>query len=159
AIGSVKSNIGHCESAAGIAGLTKVLLQLAHGELVPSLHSQVLNPNINFSDTPFVVQREVSAWRRPVVEVDGGAREYPRIAGLSSFGAGGSNAHVVIEEYVAPAAARRSGTVRAAHPAVIVLSGKSADRLRERVEQLAAALDRRGFEDADLVDIAYTLQV
>ena len=64
AIGSVKSNIGHCESAAGIAALTKVLLQMKHGELVPSLHSEELNPNINFSETPFVVQQELAEWKR-----------------------------------------------------------------------------------------------
>jgi len=98
AIGSAKSNIGHAESAAGIAGLTKVLLQMKHGTLVPSLHSQTLNPHIDFGTTPFVVQREVAAWSRPTLNLDGRSREWPRIAGLSSFGAGGSNAHLVIEE-------------------------------------------------------------
>src|SRR5215467_9297485 len=93
AIGSVKSNIGHGESAAGIAGLTKILLQLKHSQLVPSLHAQTLNPNIDFAATPFVVQQELAPWRRPVVESDGLRREYPRIAGISSFGAGGANAH------------------------------------------------------------------
>ncbi|MET0335643.1 MAG: SDR family NAD(P)-dependent oxidoreductase, partial [Rhizobacter sp.] len=86
AIGSAKSNIGHCESAAGIAGLTKVLLQMRHGQLVPSLHSEVLNPNIDFGRTPFRVQRELATWDRPVID----GREQPRTAGISSFGAGGS---------------------------------------------------------------------
>ncbi|WP_230646940.1 polyketide synthase, partial [Bradyrhizobium sp. Leaf401] len=103
AIGSAKSNIGHCESAAGIAGLTKVLLQLKHGQLVPSLHSEVLNPHIDFANSPFVVQQGLSDWPRPVLEENGMRKEHPRMAGISSFGAGGSNAHVVIEEYVAPA--------------------------------------------------------
>src|SRR5690606_36545284 len=68
-IGSVKSNIGHCESAAGIAGLTKILLQMKHKQLVPSLHSQSLNPKIDFSSTPFQVQQELQAWdRRTVIE-------------------------------------------------------------------------------------------
>src|SRR5436309_9491852 len=64
AIGSVKSNIGHAESAAGIAGITKVLLQMRYGQLVPSLHTEVLNPHIDFSATPFVIQRELTAWKR-----------------------------------------------------------------------------------------------
>ena len=100
ALGSVKTNIGHLEAAAGIAGLTKILLQMQHRQLVPSLHAQTLNPNINFALTPFTVQQQLSAWDRPVLEVDGKSQEFPRIAGLSSFGAGGSNAHLVIEEYV-----------------------------------------------------------
>jgi acyl transferase domain-containing protein len=113
AIGSAKSNIGHCESAAGIAGVTKVLLQLKHGQLAPSLHSSVLNPNIDFAQTPFVVQQELAPWKRPVLDIGGVQREYPRIAGVSSFGAGGANAHVVIEEYRAPAqAAPRHGMAR-----------------------------------------------
>src|SRR6185312_11990184 len=71
AIGSVKSNIGHLESAAGIAGLTKVLLQMKHGMLVPSLHAETLNPHIDFANSPFVVQRELAPWKRPVLRVNG----------------------------------------------------------------------------------------
>src|SRR5262249_30903964 len=82
--GSVKSNIGHCESAAGIAGLSKVLLQMQHRQIVPSLHSGQLNPHIEFGKSPFVVNQELRAWEAPVVE----GRELPRIAGISSFGAG-----------------------------------------------------------------------
>src|SRR5262249_35461388 len=90
AIGSVKSNIGHGEGAAGIASLSKVLLQLKYRQLAPSLHAETLNPNINFADSPFVVQRELAAWQRPVLASDDRMREYPRRAGVSSFGAGGS---------------------------------------------------------------------
>src|SRR5499427_273981 len=154
AIGSVKSNIGHCESAAGIAGVTKVLLQMQHGQLAPSLHAEVLNPHIDFANSPFVVQRSLAEWRRPVVETAAGAEEHPRIAGVSSFGAGGSNAHVVIEEYVGPA--RPTVTVA---PAAIVLSAKNEARLRERAEQLVAAINARLLTDADLGDVAFTLQV
>src|SRR6185503_1137543 len=75
AIGSVKSNIGHCESAAGIAGLTKVLLQLQHGVLAPSINAESLNPNIRFEETPFKVQRELGPWVRPSLAIDGPARE------------------------------------------------------------------------------------
>lgn len=96
AIGSSKSNIGHCESAAGIAGLTKILFQFKYGQIAPSLHAQRLNPNIEFSHTPFVVQQQLGEWKRPVI----GGQEVPRRAGLSSFGAGGSNAHIILEEYI-----------------------------------------------------------
>jgi polyketide synthase PksN len=159
AIGSAKSNIGHCESAAGIAGITKVLLQLQHGQLVPSLHSAVLNPNIDFSSSPFVVQRELSEWKRPVVEVNGETREYPRIAGISSFGAGGANAHVVIEEYVERDRERSPIVFTAQNPAIIVLSAKNEERLKEHAKQLLAAIQEKQFTESDLGDMAYTLQV
>ena len=153
AIGSAKSNIGHCESAAGIAGVTKVLLQLKHGLLAPSLHSRVLNPNIDFSQTPFVVQQELSPWRRPMLNIDGAGRECPRIAGISSFGAGGANAHVVIEEY----RERVTDAVALEGPALVVLSARQEERLREQVQRLVAFLDANASQIA-LADLAYTLQ-
>ncbi|MGG1948354.1 amino acid adenylation domain-containing protein [Trinickia sp. NRRL B-1857] len=160
AIGSAKSNIGHCESAAGIAGITKVLLQMKYKTLVPSLHSETLNPNIDFAKTPFVVQRELGEWKRPVVSVDGApAREYPRIAGVSSFGAGGSNAHVIIEEYIPAQDVRAATPVSPATPAVVVLSAKNDERLKEHVRQLLDAIEAKDFSDAQLMDVAYTLQV
>ena len=160
AIGSAKSNIGHCESAAGIAGLTKVLLQLQHGELAPSLHSEVLNPHIDFANSPFVVQRSLSSWSRPVIEIDGVRREVPRLAGISSFGAGGSNAHLVVEEYVPPTdAAHPVVVVNGKRPALVVLSAKDEVRLKQRIERLVAAIERRSLDDDDLADVAYTLQV
>ncbi|SYX83885.1 Putative mixed polyketide synthase/non-ribosomal peptide synthetase (fragment) [Paenibacillus alvei] len=159
AIGSAKSNIGHCESAAGIAGLTKVLLQLKHRKLVPSLHSAALNPKIDFSATPFTVQHELADWERPTIEINGSFREYPRIAGLSSFGAGGSNAHVIIEEYL-PEAATTSATPEGIHePALVLLSAKNEDRLNVQAEQLLAAIREQMYTDADLRDIAFTLQI
>ncbi len=156
AIGSVKSNIGHAESAAGIAGVTKVLLQLQHGQLAPSLHSEPPNPHIDFAQTPFLVQRTLSDWLRPRVTHDGETSEYPRIAGISSFGAGGANAHVVIEEY---RAAEPRAAAAAHAPAVIVLSAKRDDRLQELARQLTHAVTSRGLTDADLADVAYTLQI
>ena len=149
AIGSVKSNIGHGESAAGIAGLTKVLLQLKHRQLVPSLHAESPNPEIDFAHSPFVVQREPTSWERPRV----GETEYPRRAGISSFGAGGANAHLVIEEYVA---SRPPGATGAPPPVMIVLSAKNEQRLRAMAQQLLEAIRAR---EHDLVDMAYTLQV
>jgi acyl transferase domain-containing protein/acyl carrier protein/SAM-dependent methyltransferase len=158
AIGSVKSNIGHCESAAGIAAVTKVLLQIKYGQLVPSLHSQELNSNIDFDNTPFKVQRELAEWRRPVIGIDGARIEAPRIAGVSAFGAGGSNAHVIIAEYLPPEPEPTPAAVNSQNPALIVLSAKKEEQLKQKAEQLLAALREQRFSDADLADIAYTLQ-
>ncbi|MEV4517120.1 SDR family NAD(P)-dependent oxidoreductase [Dactylosporangium sp. NPDC049525] len=142
-VGSVKSNIGHSESAAGIAGLTKVLLQLRHAHLAPSLHAEVLNPHIDFTDSPFRVQRDLAAWPR----VPG----KPRRAGVSSFGAGGANAHLVIEE---PPAATEADGWRPAGPALVVLSAADEDRLREAAQRLATFAT----DDVDVHRVAYTLQ-
>ncbi|HML87606.1 MAG TPA: beta-ketoacyl synthase N-terminal-like domain-containing protein [Methylomusa anaerophila] len=155
AIGSAKSNIGHCESAAGIAGVTKVLLQLKYHQLVPSLHSNVRNPNIDFGKTPFIVQQELGEWKRPKAALDGVMREYPRTAGISSFGAGGSNAHVVIEEYIP-----NSREVQIpSSPAIIVLSAKNEEGLKEQAKELLCAIEEQCFANTDLASMAYTLQV
>ncbi|MEL7147246.1 MAG: polyketide synthase dehydratase domain-containing protein, partial [Bacteroidota bacterium] len=156
AIGSAKSNIGHCESAAGIAGITKVLLQMKYQQIVPSLHSTELNTNIDFSASPFVVQQELSDWKRPVVEQDGIAKEYPRYAGISSFGAGGANAHILLEEYV-PAQTQQ----KVQGPAMVVLSAKDEDRLiayANRFLQALSAPEYWELQNIQLSDIAYTLQ-
>ncbi|XXT21474.1 SDR family NAD(P)-dependent oxidoreductase [Sorangium sp. So ce429] len=159
AIGSAKSNIGHLESAAGIAGVTKVLLQMQEQTLVPSLHAEVLNPHIDFGRTPFKVQRSLEPWRRPVIERDGSSREYPRIAGISSFGAGGSNAHVIFEEHAAEERSEPATAPTPEHPVLVVLSARTDAALRERARQLLAHVVRRQCSDVDLVDIAYTLQI
>jgi acyl transferase domain-containing protein len=159
AIGSVKSNIGHLEAAAGIAGIAKIILQMKHQKLVPSLHSKELNPNIDFDRTPFVVQQELADWKRPVIERDGNKVEYPRIAGISSFGAGGANAHVIIEEYVNPSYEQPQITVSVNNPAIIILSAKNEERLKEQVQRLLNALDSNNIKETELADIAYTLQV
>jgi len=146
-IGSAKSNIGHCESAAGIAGVTKVLLQMRHGQVVPSLHSRTLNPHIDFAATPFEVVQALRPWTRPVVD----GIERPRIAGISSFGAGGSNAHVLIEEY------RAAATVAdEALPVLVPLSARTPEQLLQRARDLRDALQA---EDAPSLDaLAWTLQ-
>ncbi|WP_328877600.1 SDR family NAD(P)-dependent oxidoreductase [Streptomyces sp. NBC_00299] len=149
-IGSVKSNIGHLESAAGIAALTKVLLQIRHGELVPSLHSTTLNPHIDFQQTPLHVQQTLQPWHRPVLE----GRTLPRIAGISSFGGGGSNAHIVISEHQPPA--RVAEPPADNRPALLVLSAKSEGQLAEQARRLHARLDQ--LTDADLTAVAWTLQ-
>ncbi|GGU43727.1 hypothetical protein GCM10010211_03950 [Streptomyces albospinus] len=151
-LGSVKSNIGHLEGAAGIAGVTKAVLQLVHGELVPSLHSEELNPNIDFARSPFRVQRTLAPWPRPVVDTDDGPVEQLRRASVSSFGAGGTNAHVILEEYRAPAD-RSAGATEG--PELMVLSARSPERLRAYAAELAAFLRR---ERPALADAAHTLR-
>ena len=149
-LGTVKSNIGHLELAAGIAGLIKVLLQLKHRTLVKSLHCERLNPYIDLSGSPFYIVQQSGPWE---ALRDAHGAELPRRAGVSSFGFGGANAHVVIEEYVE----RRALGLAVAGPVAIVLSGKGEERLREQAQRLRAVLDQ--FSDGQLCDMAYTLQV
>ncbi|MGX7829583.1 SDR family NAD(P)-dependent oxidoreductase [Actinokineospora sp. 24-640] len=130
-LGSVKSNLGHLESAAGIASLTKVLLQLRHGELVPSLHAEELNPAIDWDRSRFRVQRQTAPWPAPA--------HGPRTAAISSFGAGGANAHVVLAAYEqAPAAPEPS------RPRLFALSARDADRLTELARSVADHLAAPG---------------
>ncbi|WP_416966645.1 amino acid adenylation domain-containing protein [Streptomyces sp. 4F14] len=141
AVGSVKSNIGHLESAAGVAGLTKMLMQLRHGTIAPSLHSGELNPDIDLAGTPFFVPQEVVRWERAVaVHTDGRRVELPRRGAVSSFGGGGANAHLVVEEYVeeSDGAAR---TQAAAGPHLVVLSARDEERLRVYAGRLAGFLE------------------
>ncbi|MFF0826321.1 SDR family NAD(P)-dependent oxidoreductase [Brevibacillus sp. NPDC003359] len=160
AIGSVKSNIGHLESAAGIASLTKVILQMKHGKIVPSLHARKLNSEIHFDKTPFVVQQNLTEWKRPILEIDGVEREVPRIAGISSFGAGGANAHIIVEEYVSlPVGAVAVQQVIPQQPAVIVLSARNKERLLARAKQLLSFIDGLQVREDQLADLAYTLQI
>ncbi|MEH6630601.1 MAG: amino acid adenylation domain-containing protein [Halopseudomonas aestusnigri] len=146
AVGSVKSNIGHPESAAGIAGVTKVLLQMRHGELVPSLNAEALNPKLDLDKMPFSIQRELAPWPK--------RENKPRTAGVSSFGAGGANAHLVIEEYlnleVTPIPTQGNDVV-------IILSAMNTDRLRATANQLSSYLSIN--PDLNLLDVAWTLQV
>jgi acyl transferase domain-containing protein len=136
ALGSLKSNIGHAESAAGIAAVTKVILQMKHRTLVPTLHVDVLNPRIEFANSAFRVQGELAQWRRPVLTIDGRAQERNRIAGVSSFGAGGANAHIIIEEYET---AQSEASPHPARPAIIVLSARDEESLLARAAQLLEA--------------------
>lgn len=152
AIGSVKSNVAHLLAAAGIVGLTKVLLQLRHGQIAPSLHSAELNPSIDFAASPFAVQQTLSEWRRPVVVEDGQPRELPRRAGVTSIGAGGMNSHIVVEEYQPPAA-----PPVAPGPYLFVFSAMTPDALDGVLGRMEAWLAAR--PEADAADVAWTLQV
>ncbi|MFI8931749.1 amino acid adenylation domain-containing protein [Streptomyces sp. NPDC053474] len=163
AVGSLKSNLGHCESASGVAGLTKVLMQLRHRSLAPSINAEDLNTGIVFKQSPFHVQRELAPWN----PVDAAGRPLPRRAGISCFGAGGSNAHLIIEEYedMADAADTADGEARpteaaADEPCLVPLSAHTPERLRTAAGRLAAHLRdaERAGPPTPLRDIAHTLQ-
>lgn len=143
-IGSVKSNVGHLESAAGMAALAKVLLQMKNRQLVPSLHSETVNGNINFKDSPFYIQHELSEWKRPVTTVDGVKKNHPRRAAISSFGAGGSNAHVIIEEFEG---IKKEKAVKRGAKKVFVLSAKSREGLHTYAENFLAFLEKQLLKD------------
>lgn len=156
AIGSVKSNIGHSEGAAGIASVIKVLLQLKHKQLVPSLHSENTNSNINFESSPFFVQHSLEDWEKPILTIGQEKCIYPRIASVSAFGAGGTNVNIIIKEHDTNfilANKDYKGKV------IIVLSAKNKDSLCKKTVELLSALNKGSFCDEDLVDIAYTLQI
>lgn len=155
-IGSVKSNLGHCESAGGMAGLTKVLLQMRHRKLVPSLHSRTLNGNIDFDRAPFHVQQELADWERPVDVVDGREHVWPLTAGVSSYGAGGSNAHLIVQEFIDD---RDWPALDTGGKHALVLSARTQQALREAAQRLLQSLQAGLFDDQQLGDVAYTLQV
>lgn len=143
AIGSVKSNIGHLDTAAGIAGLIKTILALQHAQIPPSLHFEQPNPQIDFARSPFYVNTRLSAWP---------SNGRPRRAGVSSFGIGGTNAHVVLEE--APVA-EPPGPARPWH--LLTLSAKTGSALEAATANLVAHF--REHTDLNLADATYTLQV
>ena len=143
AIGSVKTNIGHLDTASGIAGLIKTILSLTHRELPPSLHFKEPNPQINFADSPFYVNDRIRKWDK-----NGG----PRRAGVSSFGIGGTNAHVILEEAPAPAPPGESRPWQ-----LLTLSAKTGSALDSATDDLAAHLRRH--TELSFPDVAYTLQV
>jgi len=144
ALGSVKSNVGHLDAAAGVAGLIKTVLALEHREIPPSLHFEEPNPELDLAATPFYVPASAEPWDRGDV---------PRRAGVSSFGVGGTNAHVVLEE--APPAPAPAPT----RPwQLLVLSARSDAALAESAGRLASHLRAAVATEAELADVAYTLR-
>ena len=131
---------------------------MQHGELVPTLHAQELNPHIDFEQTPFVVQRELAEWQRPVVEVDGAAGVAAHRGDLVVRRGRRERARDRRGVRAGAPAARASGERGAAGADRAVGAGRRSS-CRSRLQQLAAALERRALGDADLADIAYTLQV
>lgn len=145
-LGSVKTNIGHTEGAAGMAGIIKVALSLAHRTLVPSLHFETPNPAIPWDTLPLTVQRTLEPWP---------AGDGPAVAGVSSFGIAGTNAHVVLQE--APAAPAAAGvdlaTSQAARP--FVLSAHTPEALAARAAQVRDLL-RAGEAPGSLDALCWT---
>ncbi|WP_429843908.1 SDR family NAD(P)-dependent oxidoreductase [Brevibacillus sp. FIR094] len=144
AIGSIKTNIGHTQIAAGVAGVIKILLSLKHKQIAPSLHFEEGNANIKFADSPFYVNTSLKEW-----SVEPQAK---RCAAISSFGASGTNAHMVIEE--APQVERN----HAKKPGyLMVLSARTFEQLRQQVAQLLSFCEKA--PETDCGNISYTLLV
>jgi len=148
AIGSVKTNIGHLEAAAGVAGLIKLALMLKHGEIPPNLHFQKPNPHIPFDELPLRVQQTFSPWPEGVGE---------RIAGVSSFGFGGTNAHVIVGEAPPSTEARQTGAVPASMGAhLLPLSAHTPEALNDYAHLYCDLLSEEVGSAAEPHDICYT---
>lgn len=143
AIGSIKSNFGHTDTAAGVAGLIKTALALQNKQIPPTLHFETPNPNIDFTNNPFYVNKTLIPWETSML---------PRRAGVSSFGIGGTNAHLVLEE--APESIN-SPTKKPWQ--LLVLSAKTENALEMASKNLAEYLIAN--PESNLADIAYTLQI
>ena len=146
AIGSVKTNIGHLDAAAGVASLIKTVQALKHKLLPPSLHFEQPNPEIDFANSPFYVNSTLSEWK---------TNGSPRRAGVSSFGIGGTNAHVVLEE--APTVGTATASLHSRPAQLLVLSAKTSSALDTATANLLEHLNQH--PEVDLADVAYTLQV
>ena len=144
AIGSIKSNIGHLTAAAGAAGVIKTALALKEEQIPSNVGFETPNPSIDFANSPFRVANEHVTWPR----VPGA----PRIAGVSSFGVGGTNAHVILAEPPVPAVSGRSRSKQ-----LFLLSAKSKTSLDAMTDNLRTWLETH--PEASLADAAYTLQV
>jgi acyl transferase domain-containing protein/acyl carrier protein len=141
-IGSLKTNVGHLDRAAGVAGLIKTVMTLKHGLIPPTLHFQAPNPEIDFASSPFFVNAQLRPWTRGAT---------PRRAGVNSLGMGGTNAHVIVEE--APQAEPSSP----AHPwQLLVWSAKTETALQAATRNLQTYFQEH--REVNLTDVAYTLQ-
>lgn len=142
AIGSVKTNIGHLDAAAGVAGLIKTVKALEERKIPPSLHFRQPNPKADFANSPFYVNDTLTDWT---------GRGLPRRAGVSSFGMGGTNVHLVLEEAPRTGSPRETGDYQ-----LLILSARTPLALEAATTNLAEHLRRR--PEINLADVAYTLQ-
>ena len=146
----MKTNIGHLEGAAGIAGLIKVILSLRHQTIPPLAHFTTLNPHVSLEGTRFVIPTAPHAWPA------GGAR---RLAGVSSFGWSGTNAHVIVEEASSPAAADREDQSAGARARLLPISARSAPALTALAGRYRDLLGSAGMDSARLEDVCYTASI
>lgn len=151
-IGSVKTNIGHLETAAGIAGVFKVLLGMKNNQIPGTLHFNELNQYIQLEESPFYIVDKTQPWERLK---DKHGHHVPRRAGISSFGFGGVNAHLILEEYEQ----QEHLVTQDQHPELIVLSAKDKERLAEYANKLRLDIERKKEQNINLSKMAYTLQV
>lgn len=143
ALGSVKTNIGHTDAAAGIAGLIKTVMAVKHRQIPPSLHFVKPNPKINFTDSPIYINTELKEWK---------SRNYPLRAGVSSFGIGGTNAHIIIEE-----APDRPSPSQSLDYQLLLFSAQTPSALKRNIKNFQNYLEEN--LEANLADIAYTLKL
>ena len=148
AIGSVKTNVGHLDRAAGVSGLIKVVESLKHRQIPASLHYREPNPAIDFANSPFYVNAQLAEWPQNV-------QGTPRRAGINSLGMGGTNVHVIVEE--APVQEKGQRDEQGRREQLFVLSARTESALEAISTNLTAYLQQH--EETDLGDIAYTLQV
>jgi amino acid adenylation domain-containing protein len=148
AIGSVKSNIGHLNTAAGVASLIKTVLALKHQQIPPSLNFEQPNPEIDFANSPFYVNTKLSTWER---------NDSPRRAGVSAFGFGGTNAHLILEESEELHKNRQFQVKEQKLQKLIILSAKTETALETATANLATYLKQH--PEINLDNVAYTLSI
>lgn len=146
AIGSVKSNIGHLDAAAGVTSLIKTALILKHGTVPPTLHFSRPNPELSLESSPFHVPAELLPWPE---------QQHPRLAGVSSFGIGGTNVHVVLEQAPPACGTAAPEVANAGRPVVLPLSARAPEALTEGARRLADHLE--GHPNDSLTEVARTL--
>ena len=146
AIGSVKANVGHADAAAGIVGLLKVILSLKHKTIPPLVNYETPNPEIVFENTPFYVNTEAVAWQ---------SEQATRLAAISSFGMGGTNAHLIVAEGQSEIAAAEIATEAPSTPQLIPFSARTNESLRDLVKAWSQS---DHLQNHPLSDIAFTLQ-
>ncbi len=154
-IASIKPNIGHLEAGAGVFGLIKVLLQFKHQSLVPSLYSGTTNHQIPFEDSPFTVQQKAEPWDRPILKFQDQEKPFARRAGLSSFGVGGANVHLILEEQPEITVSESEVIERPFH--ILTLSARNEESLNDQVLTFQQFL--RSKEELSLEDISYTANI